>query len=170
MVADPEELFDVVDEQDRVIEQLPRSVVHARKLLHRAANIFVFNSAGSLLLQFRSANKDEYPHCYTSSASGHLSAGEDYLESAQREMQEEIGIQTPLERLAKFPGTPDNAYEHTVLFRTCSDGPFTFDPHEIERGEFFPLTEIDQMLNENEARFTPPFRQLFRWYRANFSE
>ena len=163
-----EELFDVVDEYDQVLEQLPRSVVHARKLLHRAANVFVFNSVGALLLQFRSATKDEYPHCYTSSASGHLSAGEDYLESAEREMLEEIGIQTPLERLEKFPGTPHNAYEHTVLFRTFSDGPFTFDPVEIERGDFFELEVIDQMLHENEKQFTPPFRQLYRWYRANF--
>jgi len=60
-MMEPEELFDVVDEQDRVLEQLPRSIVHARKLLHRAANVFVFNSRGALLLQFRAATKDEYP-------------------------------------------------------------------------------------------------------------
>lgn len=165
-----EELFDVVDEHDQVLEQLPRSVVHAKKLLHRAANVFVFNSTGELLLQFRSATKDQYPHCYTSSASGHLSAGEDYRESAEREMREEIGIQTPLEQLEKFPGTPQNAYEHTVLFRTFSDGPFLFDPLEIERGEFFELSVIDQMLHQNEQQFTPPFRQLYRWYRANRGE
>ncbi|QDT26920.1 putative Nudix hydrolase YfcD [Gimesia panareensis] len=165
-MTNSEELFDVVDAEDRVLEQLPRSVVHARKLLHRAANVFVFNSRGELLLQYRAAIKDEYPLTYTSSASGHLSAGEDYAESAQREMQEEIGIETPLERLEKFPGTPHNAYEHTVLFRTFSDGPFTFDPGEIERANFFALEEIDQMLAENAEQFTPPFRQLYRWYRV----
>lgn len=165
---EPEELFDVVDEQDQVLEQLPRSVVHSRRLLHRAANVFVFNSHDELLLQYRSATKDEYPHCYTSSASGHLSAGEDYAESAQREMWEEIGIDTPLERLEKFPGTPQNAYEHTVLFRTYSNGPFTFDPNEIERGDFFELNSIDQMLQEFAEQFTPPFRQLYLWYRENF--
>ncbi len=164
-----EELFDVVDEQDHVLEQLPRSVVHARKLLHRAANVFVFDSQGKLLLQIRSATKDEYPHCYTSSASGHLSAGEDYLESAQREMLEEIGIDTQLEWLEKFPGTCNNAYEHTVLFRTYSDGPFIFDPVEIERAEFLGFSQIDQMLSEDESQFTPPFRQLYRWYRENCS-
>ena len=169
-MSPPEELFDVVDEQDRVLEQLPRSVVHARKLLHRAANVFVFNSEGKLLLQFRSATKDEYPHCYTSSASGHLSAGEEYTESAQREMQEEIGIETPLEWLKKFPGTPHNAYEHTVLFRTYSDGPFILDAAEIERADFFKLTEIELMLDKDQTQFTPPFRQLFRWYRENFAE
>jgi len=169
-MMEPEELFDVVDEKDRVLEQLPRSIVHARKLLHRAANVFVFNSAGELLLQFRSATKDEYPHCYTSSASGHLSAGEDYAESAQREMCEEIGINTPLEWLEKFLGTPQNAYEHTVLFRTYSDGPFTFDPGEIERGEFFDFASIDKMIRANAKQFTPPFRQLYRWYRENYDQ
>jgi len=83
-------------------------------------------------------------------------------------MYEEIGIDTPLERLEKFAGTPHNAYEHTVLFRTYSDGPFTFDPGEIERGAFFELAVIDQMLQENAAQFTPPFRQLYPWYRENY--
>jgi 16S rRNA (adenine1518-N6/adenine1519-N6)-dimethyltransferase len=37
-----EELFDLVDEQDQVIGQMPRSQVHAEKRLHRAVHIFVF--------------------------------------------------------------------------------------------------------------------------------
>lgn len=164
----PDEMFDVVDDQDQVLHQMPRSVVHAQKLLHRAANVFVFSSSNELLLQFRSAQKDEYPQCYTSSASGHLSAGEDYPEAAKREMWEEIGIDTPLERLKKFPGNSKNAFEHTVLYRTFSDGPFTFDPEEIERGDFFELKVIDQMLHESPEIFTPPFRQLYFWYRENF--
>ena len=48
-----EEIFDVTDEHDNVIGQAPRSEVHARGLLHRAVHIFVFNTAGQLLLQMR---------------------------------------------------------------------------------------------------------------------
>ena len=81
----PEEIFDIVDDQDRVIGQMPRSEVHRQKLLHRAVSIFVFDSRGRLLLQQRSATKDEYPLRYTSSASGHVSAGETYDETAPRE-------------------------------------------------------------------------------------
>ncbi len=87
-MAIPEEIFDVCDEHDRVIGTAPRSRVHAERLLHRAVHIFVLNSRGEILLQRRSATKDEAPLKLTSSASGHLSAGEDYEESAIRELAE----------------------------------------------------------------------------------
>src|SRR5580765_3560579 len=127
----PEEIFDVVDKHDRVVGQAPRSVVHAKKLLHRAVHIFVFNSQGELLVQKRSALKDEYPLCYTSSASGHLSAGETYEAAAPRELAEELGLAGPLEWLAKFPAGPQTSQEHTVLYRATTDAPPQIDPREI---------------------------------------
>src|SRR5260370_28968628 len=134
MFAEPgmaEEIFDVVDENDRVIGRAPRSVVHAEKRLHRAVHVFVFNSRGELLLQKRSATKDEYPLCYTSSASGHLSAGEDYETAAPRELEEELGLSGSLEWLAKFPAGPETSQEHTVLYCTVADVLPGIDPHEI---------------------------------------
>ena len=165
----PEELFDVVDINDQVIGQAPRSQVHARGLLHRAANIFVFNSLGELLLQKRAATKDEFPLCYTSSASGHLSAGETYDEAAPRELAEELGLRSPLEYLAKFSGNPQNANEHTVLYRTFTDDEPVLDPEEIENAAFYPITQIAEMLDKAPENFTPPFRQLFGWYVENFN-
>jgi len=162
-----EEIFDVVDANDEVIEQLPRSQVHARGLLHRAVSIFVFNSKGELLLQLRTPTRDEYPNCYTSSASGHLSAGEDYDDAAPRELAEELGISSPLTRLARFPGGPETANEFTVLYETVTDEPLTFDPEEIAAGEFLPLSEIGDRLAAHPEKFTPPFRTLFRWYIEN---
>ncbi len=163
-----EELFDIVDDQDRVIGQMARSEVHRQKLLHRAVSIFVFNSRGQLLLQQRSATKDEYPLCYTSSASGHVTAGENYDETAPREMQEELGLTSPVERLAKFPAGPETANEFTVLYRTITDTPPQFDPGEIAGGGFYVLTEIDQWLTRSPEQFSPPFRIAYQWYRARF--
>lgn len=162
-----EETFDVVDAVDRVIGQAPRSEVHARGLLHRAVSVFVFNSEGMLLVQKRSATKDEFPLCYTSSASGHLDAGETYDEAAPRELQEELGLDSPLERLAKFPAGPETANEHTVLYRTITDQPPTFHPEEIESGAFYDLDEVARLLDRHPEQFTPPFRTLFHWYREN---
>ena len=159
-----EELFDIVDENDRVIGQAPRSEVHARKLLHRAVHIFVLDSQGRLLIHRRSATKDEYPLCYTSSASGHLSAGESYEECAPREMQEEIGLSAELTFLHKFPASPETAYEHTVLYKAVTNAVPTFDPGEIESGSYLSLNEIQQMIQDRPAEFSPAFCTLFRWY------
>lgn len=166
-----EEIFDVCDDQDRVIGQLPRTVVHARKLLHRAVHIFVFNSQGELLLQLRSKEKDEYPRCYTSSASGHLAAGETYEAAAPRELEEELGLTgCRLEWLHKFPAGPETSLEHTVLYRTVSDGPLRIDPHEIDAATFHSLDEIAEMRAREPAKFSPCFVTLLEWYRRGIRE
>jgi 16S rRNA (adenine1518-N6/adenine1519-N6)-dimethyltransferase len=162
---DPHELFDVVDAHDRVIGRATRAEVHARRLLHRAVHIFLFNSAGELLLQRRSAWKDEYPLCWTSSASGHLDAGEDYPAAAVRELREELGIAVDLEFLTKLPAGPETANEHTALFRAVSENRPVFPPEEIESVEFFSLEDVTQMIHDDPAAFSPPFRELFEWHR-----
>lgn len=160
----PEEYFDVVDELDRVLGRAPRSVVHRHHLLHRAVHIFLFDSQGRLLLQLRSAQKDEYPLCYTSSASGHLSAGESYDDTAPRELQEELGLDLPLQRLAKFPASPQTAYEHTVLYKAISDEPPRPNPAEIAGLSFHSLAEIAEQLRQAPEKFSPPLVVLFDWY------
>lgn len=161
-----EEIFDVCDAEDRVIGQAPRSRVHAEGLLHRAVHIFVFRSDGRLLVHRRSATKDEYPHCFTSSASGHLGAGEDYEPAAVRELEEELGLTSPLEYLAKFPAGPETANEHSVLYRTVTDAEPTPDPGEIESVEYLTVAEVSGRLEAEPEQFTPPFRVLFSWYSA----
>lgn len=160
----PDELFDVVDADDRVIGQATRAEVHARGLLHRAVHIFVFNSAGELLIQMRSAAKDEYPLCWTSSASGHLDAGETYEQAAPREIQEELGLAFPLEFVLKLPASAETSHEHSVLYRGISDDPPTINTAEIDRVEFHPLEAVATMLEDNPSEFSPAFRSLFAAY------
>ena len=163
-----EEIFDVVDEADRVIGQATRSDVHTRGLLHRAVNIFVFNSRGQLLLQRRSATKDQFPLCYTSSASGHVDAGETYEHAAVRELQEELGLNAALTFLAKFPASAETANEHSAIYSTVTDDPPTFDADEIESGCFEDIKEIAALMDQHPEQFAPPFRVLFRWYVETF--
>lgn len=159
-----EEIFDVVNEFDEVIGQAPRSEVHERNLLHRAASIFVFNSAGELLLQLRSATKDQYPSCYTASASGHLDAGEDYETAARRELKEELGLVNPLEYLTSFQASEETAFEFTALFRTTTDEELSPHPEEIAALNWASLSDVAQQISAAPERFTPPFRVAFDWY------
>jgi 16S rRNA (adenine1518-N6/adenine1519-N6)-dimethyltransferase len=161
-----DEVFDVVDEYDNVIAQATRGEVHAQKLLHRAVSIFVFNTKGELLLQLRSSTKDEYANCYTSSASGHLDTGEDYETAAVRELHEELQLSPPLVFLTKLPASPKTANEHTALYETTTDDSPIFHPTETAGGEFASLESISQRIAENPEQFTPPFRELIKWYLA----
>jgi len=160
----PDELFDVVDEHDQVQRQAPRSQVHANHWLHRAVHVFVFNTRGELLLQMRSPWKDEHPSTYTSSASGHLGAGESYAAAAPRELLEELGLTGSLEYLHKFAAGPETSYEHTVLYRLITDERPRIDPQEISEVSFHSLPDISAMLENKPEKFSPCLMTLFRWY------
>ena len=133
-----DELFDVVDENDRVVRQAPRREVHARGWLHRAVHVLVFNRAGQVFLQKRSLAKDLSPGLWDSSCSGHLDAGEDYDAAAWRELQEEIGLNLPRPptRWRRIEACADTGQEFVWVYRLESEGPFTLCPEEIERGEW----------------------------------
>lgn len=164
LTASGEEMFDVVDADDRVLRQERRSVVHAQGLLHRAVHIFVFNSRGQLLVQRRSASKDEFPLTYTSSASGHVGAGETYEACAPRELLEEIGLESPLEFVVKLPADPSTANEHTALYRTVTDAVPAPNEEEVASLTYFSLDELQALLEIDPAAFSPPFRTLLNWY------
>src|SRR6516164_8309470 len=88
----PEEIFDVVDENDHVIDRKPRNEVHRLGLMHRAVHVLVFNPCGEIFLQKRSTKKDRQPGVWDSSASGHVDSGEDYDSCAIRELGEELAF------------------------------------------------------------------------------
>ena len=162
-----DELFDVVDENDVVLRQLPRSVVHRDKLIHRAVHVFVFRGDGTLLIHKRTDSKEEFPGVWTSSASGHVSAGEDYDIAAPRELREELGVTTSLQRLHKFAPCSETCNEHTVLYQTTSDEPLVVDPAEIAAVEFVTLADVKARLRRDENSFSPAFRLLFDWFQSN---
>ena len=161
----PDEIFDICDTEDRVIGQARRADVHANNLLHRAVHVWVIRSDGRLVTQRRSASKDQYPHALTSSASGHLDTGEDYLTAAIRELGEELGLRgVTLQFAVKLPASPATAYEHTVLYTVTTDAPLTPDPGEVAGLEWYSQEELARELTQPGDNLSPPFRQLLAWW------
>ena len=145
-----EEIFDVVDEQDRVIARASRGEVHRRGLMHRATHVLVFNSQGEVFLQKRSLKKDRQPGLWDSSASGHLDSGEDYDACAVRELREELGLELkePIEKLFKVAASPETDQEHLWVYRGQAEGPFELNKDEIERGDWFSPQEVTNWIRE----------------------
>jgi isopentenyl-diphosphate delta-isomerase len=169
-----DELFDVVDEQDRVVGRATRREVHARGLRHRAVHVWVFNQAGELFLQKRSMSKDSAPGLWDSSCSGHLDVGEDYDAAARRELSEELGWKLDergvgasrprLKRLLRLDACVETGWEFVWLYRTAGEGPFTLHPEEIERGEWVTPAELTRRLASRPQDYSRAFR--FIWARA----
>jgi 8-oxo-dGTP pyrophosphatase MutT (NUDIX family) len=154
-----EEIFDIVNERDEVVGQAPRKEVHARGLLHRAVHVLVFNSRGQLFLQQRSMTKDTAKGKWDSSSSGHVDRGEDYDMCAIREVWEEIGlklVQAP-DRILRIEACAETGQEFVWVYRCESEGPFTLNTEEIERGEWFAEEEISRWVAERPQEFARAF-------------
>ena len=161
------EWLDVVDENDVVVGRERRGFIHARGLMHRSAQVLVFNSRGELFLQKRSEHKDEFPGLWDSSAAGHLDAGEDYIDCARRELAEELGITAPveLEPLFRLPASADTGWEHCSVFRCRYDGELRLDEDEIEDGRWQSPEEVDRLVADASSPLTPALRDIWRRFR-----
>ena len=70
-----DELVDVVDEFDQVIQVVPRRVMRADRLRHRAVFIAILDGAGRLLVHRRSPHKDVWPSWCDIAVGGVVGAG-----------------------------------------------------------------------------------------------
>ena len=138
-----QEIVTVVDGENRPVAEQPRHRVRSENLPHRATYIFVFDRAGRVLVQRRTAIKDIYPSHYDLAAGGVVGAGESYEECAEREAEEELGIRdTPLE--PKFDLYYEDARNRCFgrVFTCVHEGPFTLQPEEVENVAFHAVDEI----------------------------
>ena len=107
MRKQPEEWLDVCDNQGNPTgERVLRSAAHRDGTPHRTAHVWLIRRrpAGGcdVLLQKRSREKDAFPGCYDISSAGHIPAGDGFVESALRELEEELGIRAEPSELVRI--------------------------------------------------------------------
>ena len=145
--------LELLEERDR--EGTVTGIIRARFMMHRdgmlhgTSHVWVLRpnekSGFDMLLQKRSAGKDAYPGCYDISSAGHLPAGADFLESAVRELAEELGIFAKPEEL--FYVGPHEEWEDAVFYGR------SFRNHEISRVYVYqkPVDEKSLVLQKEEV-------------------
>ncbi len=83
----------LVDEQNTVLGTLPKSEVHTSHTpLHRGFSVFLFDQAGNVLLQQRSAYKQTWPLIWSGSCCGHPMLDESLEHAIRRRTLFELGI------------------------------------------------------------------------------
>ncbi len=97
------ELLDLVDENGVPTGEVKeRELVHRDGDRHRTSHVWLFrrwNGRWQVLLQKRSEQKDSHPGCFDISSAGHIPAGVDWVPSALRELEEELGLRMQAEQL-----------------------------------------------------------------------
>jgi isopentenyldiphosphate isomerase len=165
MKKDSEEVCAVVDEEDKVLGEAPRSILHdGGKLIHRAVHVFVVNDKGEIAVQKRSRKKDLYAGLYGSSASGHVEAEETYLKAALRELSEELpNVSGRLTRVAKFLVETEFEREQSVLYVCRFSGRIEFESEEAEAVEYMSLMEIEE--KRKKGILAPAFEKALDEYK-----
>lgn len=135
-----------------------RSIVHATGTLHATSHVWLVrknNNCGyDVLLQKRSETKDSSPGCYDISSAGHIPYGEDFITSALRELEEELGICASPDDLKFagvhqnfseeiFHGRPfrNNEYSHVFIYHCETDPIFTLQKSEVDSVKWMDLAE-----------------------------
>jgi 16S rRNA (adenine1518-N6/adenine1519-N6)-dimethyltransferase len=159
-----QERLAVVDDSDRVIGAAERQEVHGDNLRHRAVHILLFNGKGELFLQRRSRWKDRHPGLWDSSAAGHVLTQEEYDAAANRELQEELGIEASLERVTKLPATEQTGQEFIWVYRARYHGRIRLNRQEIEIGRFFQPEIVTGWITARPGDFAPGFLECWKSY------
>ena len=158
------ELLDIVDENDNVIGRDTKANKLRKGLISRNIAIFIIDKDGKMLVSKRASTKKSFPNLYDPSAAGNVRAGESYEDAAKRELGEELGAECGLETI----GTIHNDFTEnggrlryiTAVFLGRYSGQITPNAEiaEIKRRN---TAEIDAMIAQNPAQFTPGFLKEF---------
>ena len=158
------EWLPIVDETDQVIGQKTRQQIHQLQLRHRAVHILVFNSQGQIFLQKRSMQKDLNKGLWDTSAAGHVDPGETYLQTARRELQEELGIDAELQFLFKLDASEQTGMEFIEVYRCVHEGPFDLNPQEIDDGVWMTPDALQEQLTHETLPVTETFKLIWQQY------
>ncbi len=161
-----EEFVDILDETGKYTgASVPKSEAHKLGLFHPTVHVWCYTGKAAILLQQRGAQKQTFPLKWDVSVAGHVGAGEDLVEAAVRETQEEIGIRldaSQLEKIAIFKTEKrhsknlfDREFTHTFLYELSENVILTKQESEVEALKWYSLSAFEHMTQENNHMLVP---------------
>lgn len=152
----------LVNEQDVAIGTMEKMAAHREGLLHRAFSIFIFNSAGELLLQQRSDDKYHSAGLWTNTCCSHPAPGEETATAAHRRLAEEMGFDTELTPAFSFTyksvfenGLTEHEFDHVFVGRY--EGGIQPNEQEVQQYRYISFDEIREQIAQRPALFTSWF-------------
>lgn len=160
------EKFDVVDENDKVLYNVVgKDTLHSlsKDKFHRSVHIFIEVHGGRFVIQLKGAGTENAGK-WSSSVSGHVRSGEEYIDAAIREVKEEVGLRIDredLEKVATIQPCEDTGYEFVTLYEYLMDDRAEIikpNPAEVEELRIMKLEDLINDIDTNPQKYSPAFR------------
>jgi isopentenyl-diphosphate Delta-isomerase len=158
-----EEIIQIYDKENKPIGCSSRTNAHKKGLWHRTIHIWIYNLKGEILIQKRSREKIFYPGKWDISIAGHLSCKEKILDTAAREVREEIGLKIKKEDLKfvkikkiqeKFRNIKNKEFAHIYSLKIEKEikNP-KLQKEEVQKIKFISIKKLKKELKENKNKF-----------------
>lgn len=176
VVSSEEETLILVDGSDREIGHLSKRECHdGAGVLHRAFSLFIFNSAGELLLQQRSSAKRLWPLYWSNSCCSHPRRGESMEVATERRLVQEVGMTSTVHHLFTFQYQAsylDLGSENEMCWVFAGLSGETPQPnlHEIANIRWVTPKDLDREFQAQPDVFTPWFEMEWPRVKAAFPE
>ncbi|MDH3500051.1 MAG: isopentenyl-diphosphate Delta-isomerase [Acidimicrobiia bacterium] len=155
----------LVDVDDRELGIAPKVDAHeAPGRLHRAISVFVYDTAGLMVLQRRMLAKYHFAGLWGNTACSHPQRGESAVDAGVRRLHEEMGLQTHLEQVGSFiyraedpiSGLVEHEFDHVLVGVTDHEP----RPHPDEADDWDRVhpQELWQRLAGDHSGFVPWLR------------
>lgn len=167
--------LNIADENDTVIGQMQLYDAMAAGQNLQVSHVMLMNRAGEILLQQRSKHVF-LPLLWNAAAAGHVDAGDDYVRTAQKELEEEMGVRLPMTAFAEFDsvylrethnGADYGKFHHSFVAEYSGD--IRPDGHEVADYRWVSPSQLARELSEKPELFTQVFVHLANKYLKNIA-
>lgn len=140
----------LVDDEGRPYDSAEKRAVHtAPGHLHLAFSALVFRPDGALLVQQRASSKYHFPGIWANTCCSHPEPGEDLVASAERRLEEELGITCRLEEAGHFTyraedpvsGLVEHEFDHVLVGEVPAGMDPAPDPDEVQAWRWMEVGE-----------------------------
>jgi isopentenyl-diphosphate Delta-isomerase len=152
----------LVNVQDEQVGSMEKLEAHRKGILHRAFSIFIFNERNEMLLQQRAITKYHSGGLWTNACCSHPHPGEDTEAAAIRRLQEELGFNTPLEKIFDFQynaafdnGLTEHEFDHVYIGKF--NGKVKPNPSEVQDYCFKKMDELSSTIQSHPHKYTAWF-------------
>jgi isopentenyldiphosphate isomerase len=152
--------LNIVNENGEITGEDSRENIHNKGLLHREVHVWFYTTNGEIIFQHRSKSADTFPDLLDATVGGHVEIGQDYEDTALKEIEEETGIKTTKEKLEFIEFTRTKGFDPATnktnnvlraVYAYCFHDDLKNLKLETDKGVGFEAWTFDSIFNISEA-------------------